>query len=477
MRRISILFALLLVMPILGHLGAQETVIARRLLWAQEHVTVLPRQIDSLLLNPGVGFNTSQHLNTRRPEPDGRYSYSDPQLPLDKYPQTTLAYLRFEWRFLEPEKGRFNWYIIDDALELAVKRGQRLAFRVVPYSNGPGRDIPDWLRTEIGEYEDLPHEFWRVMHSEPQYLEAIERLAAALAERYDGHPDIEFVDAGIVGFWGEGAGSGLLPQHARERLVDAFLGSFKKTQIIMLLTDEKTNKYAMSRGNPGWRVDCLGDLGFWASEQGGWTHMYHYYPQAIEGYGVSEAWKTAPVVLEICGVFNTWKNRQHYDSTQVAYNFAQALKWHVSTFNAKSSEVPPEWRPMVDEWLKKMGYRFALRKFTYPRRVRPHGKLAFTSWWENLGVAPCYRDYPVALRLVGNKRTEVFVTDSDIRKWLPGDALFDSAVFLPPDMPEGNYELQIGVVDPRSREPVVRLAIEGRTPEGWYPMGQIEVKK
>ena len=442
---------------------------------AQEIVTVRPQQIDSLLVNPGVGFNTSQHLNVRT-SPEGRYSFHDPQLTFDKYPSTTLAYLRFEWRYFEPEKGKYNWYIIDDALKLAVERGQRLAFRVVPYSNGPGSDIPDWLSAEIGEYEKLPHEYWRVMHSEPQYIEAMTRLAAALAERYDGNPDIEFIDAGIVGFWGEGAGSELLPQPAREQLVDAYLDVFKKTQIVMLLTDERTNKYAMSRGNPGWRVDCLGDLGFWASEQNGWFHMADYYPQAINGFGVSEAWKTAPVVLEICGTFRTWKERQNYDSTQVAYNLAQALKWHVSTFNAKSGAVPPEWRHMVDEWLKKMGYRLALRKFTYPGQVHPQGKLTFTSWWENQGVAPCYRNYPVALRLVGDKRTELFITDSDIRQWLPGDALFDSAVFIPLDMPEGEYDLQLAIVDPHTRKPLVKLAIVGRNGEGWYPLGKIQVR-
>jgi hypothetical protein len=38
----------------------------------------------------------------------------------------------------------------------------------------------------------------------------------------------------------------------------------RKTPLIALLTDEKTNKYANTQGNIGWRVDCIGDLGFWA---------------------------------------------------------------------------------------------------------------------------------------------------------------------------------------------------------------------
>jgi hypothetical protein len=131
----------------------------------------------------------------------------------------------------------------------------------------------------------------------------------------------------------------------------------------------------------------------------------------------------------------------------------------------------------VDEWLKKMGYRFVLRKFSYPSEVRPQGTLAFRSWWENKGVAPAYRDWPLAIRLKGAQRTEVLTTDADIRTWLPGDVVHDGAVFLPADMPEGDYDLEIAIVEPRSRKPHVRLAIEGRQPDGWYRMGSVTVRE
>jgi hypothetical protein len=124
-----------------------------------------------------------------------------------------------------------------------------------------------------------------------------------------------------------------------------------------------------------------------------------------------------------------------------------------------------------------MGYRFVLRRFSYPEVVRPHGKLAFRSWWENKGVAPCYRKFPLALRLKNNERTEIFLTEADISRWLPGDNLYDNAVFLPLDMPEGDYDIEIAILDPRTRKPKVKLAIEGITPDGWYRIGEISVKK
>jgi hypothetical protein len=51
-----------------------------------------------------------------------------------------------------------------------------------------------------------------------------------------------------------------------------------------------------------------------------------------------------------------------------------------------------------------MGYRFALRNFSYPEFVSPNGKLSFKLWWENKGVAPCYKkDFFLAIRLYNSK--------------------------------------------------------------------------
>jgi hypothetical protein len=73
-------------------------------------------------------------------------------------------------------------------------------------------------------------------------------------------------------------------------------------------------------------------------------------------------------------------------------------------------------------------------------------------------------------------RTEVLVTDADVRRWLPGDVVHDSAVFVPANMPTGDYELALALLDPESRRPAVKLAIAGRDSEGWYSLGKIIVQ-
>jgi hypothetical protein len=475
-------------------------------LLGQGMLVVRPREIDDVLLNPGIGFNTFQRFNGDTLNAGGGWTEGFPidyqpfngNLNNKDHPLCSTAYFRIYWKYVEPEQGKYNWPMLDKALRTAAERGQTLILRIAPYGGGPEKDVPSWYRALVGPEKEQRIEKWRVDPEDPRYLQHFGGLIRALGERYDGHPDLECVDISIVGYWGEGEGSHLLTDQTRKALLNSYLDAFKKTPLIYQpLNGDAPDPGKLVEGLPiaaswpdgrnngegpgirhlGWRMDCLGDMGFWKDQRPfGWCHMMDVYPEDIIRSGMQDAWKKGPVTLEICGTFLTWRDKQGYDQKVVKYIFDQALKWHVSSFNAKSSPVPPEWMPLVNDWLRKMGYRFALRKFTYPSEVRPQGKLAFTTWWENKGVAPCYRDFPLALRLKGAARTAVLLTDADIRGWLPGDNLFDSAVFLPLDMPEGDYDLDLAIVDRDTRLPRIRLAIEGRGEDGWYNMGKITVR-
>ena len=461
-------YCLCIVLMSLGSLPARS----------QETVVVRPTVIDEVLVNPGIGFMTFQRFNGDDLNEGKRWTEGYPIVPQEfdgnleneNHPMTSLAYFRIYWKFIEPANDAYRWDLIDGALETATARGQTLLLRIAPYGTGSDNDVPDWYRAIAGKEEGLPERKWRTDPEDPRYVEHFGDMVRALGARYDGHPALESVDLSIVGAWGEGAGSARLTQKTRTALVDSYLDAFGKTHLVMLLTDEKTNRYGLSKRDVGWRVDCLGDMGGFSPT---WCHMCDYYPQAIINFGMKDAWKKAPVTLEVCWVMQHWKD----EGWDVDYIIDQSLKWHISSFNAKSSAVPAQWWPQVNRWLKRMGYRFALRKFTYPSTVRPGGELRFSSWWENQGVAPCYRPFRLALRLGRPGRHVVLATDADLRAWLPGDNLHDDAVVVPQDVAEGECELTLGILDERVDEPSVKLAIEGRRPDGWYAMGKITVQR
>ena len=467
--------------------------------FSQEVKTVRFEDSGEVLTNPGIGFMTFQRFNGDKTNDGVGWTEGFPvdyqdfkgSLEVPDHPLTSIAYFRVYWKYVEPEMGIYNWEMIDRVLKTAHNRKQTLLLRIAPYGSGTKSndptDVPSWYRKMVGERQEwLPEgSGWRVNAEDPRYAKYFGKMISELGKRYDGHPDFEAIDMSIIGFWGEGRGSEILSSNTREALVRSYTDNFKKTPLIMLLTDPETNKFGLSQANVGWRVDCIGDLGFWAKDKDnpGWTHMYDYYPQEIINCGMKDAWMKAPVSLEVCGTIKSWKAKrdscqycQGYTVEQLQYIINETLKWHISSFNAKSSGVPDEWRPYIDNWLKRMGYRFVLRSFSYPESVARGEKLPVKSWWDNRGVAPVYKKYLLALRFKNEKSSFIRITDADVKSWFPGDNIYDDGIFIPMDAEPGSYELQTAIVDVQSHKPAVKLAIKGIIEDGWYPLGKIEIR-
>ena len=72
-------------------------------------------------------------------------------------------------------------------------------------------------------------------------------------------------------------------------------------------------------------------------------------------------------------------------------------------------------------------------------------------WWLNAGVAPPYINYPLAVQLRSAKQSAVITVPVDVRKWLPGDAVFDDELNVPDNLPEGTYDFRVAMLDPRTK--------------------------
>ena len=469
------------------------------------NVVVYPKEINDVLNNPGIGFTTFQRFNGDELNPGRRwteglpivYQDFDGDLTNKRHPQSSIAYFRVYWQYMETEPGKYNWPMIDKALRTAAERGQTLMFRCAPYGQGE-HDVPAWYRKMVGKEKTEIDPHWRVDPEDPNYLKYFGDMIKAFGERYDGHPDLESVDISFIGFWGEGSGTHLLSDKVRIGLINSYLDNFKKTPLhFQPLNGDTPNPGTLVKGTNidaswidgsnngtgpqmryvGYRLDCLGDITTSIWEKEGWSHMRDIYPRDIAKSGLADAWKKAPITMEICWTFLTWLEEFQWEEEALEYIFGEGLKWHISSFNAKSSAVPEVWSPLVDKWLNKMGYRYVLRKFEYPSFVCRQGQLSFTSLWENIGVAPIYKDYKLAVRLRNGQKTVVLPTVANMRDWLPGDIQFDESLYIPFDMPLGKYKVEIGVIAPVSNETRVKLAIDGKTDDGWYSLGEIEIKE
>ena len=69
---------------------------------------------------------------------------------------------------------------------------------------------------------------------EPVVLEAHLEFIKRLGARYDGHPDIDHIDLGTVGWWGEwhmsqSSNAPMPTLETQKKIVDAYLAAFKNT--------------------------------------------------------------------------------------------------------------------------------------------------------------------------------------------------------------------------------------------------------
>ena len=440
---------------------------------------------DELLNNPHMGFTTFQRFNGDKLNDLGmnngggwtegypiEYQKWDGSLHNENHPDTTIAYWRVYWRFIEPERGQYKWDMIDKALQAAKKRKQSLMLLFAPYGMQKDQDVPDWYRKIIGFEPDVRKE-WRTDANNPLYAEAFGGFIKAFAEKYDGHPDLDSIDMGIVGHWGEGGGCGYMTDKALYSITDAYIDNFKKTPLRSLLMDDvRHHDYCREKSRKvGWFAACLGDMGGFGPN---WSHMFVAYPESIAAFGLTDSWKTGPVSFEVCWVVNKWLE----NGWDIDYIIDQSLKWHVSTFNAKSSPIPEVWKSNVERWLKKMGYRFAVRRVSYSSIPKAGGAINIKAWFENIGVAPIYHRYPLAFRLKNlNNKSQRYIlkSNADITTWLPGDIIINEDFILPQEITAGKYILQAGIIGKDNDIPEIMLANDGRDSEGWYDMNEIVI--
>ena len=453
----SILFAATLLLP---KISLPATVIVR------------PVEIHDVLINPGMGVQTFQRYNGDALNKGLEWSEEGPvgllPPPAEKpdFPPSTVAYCRWHWSTLEPVQGKVHWEIIDLALSEARRHGQRLAIRLMPYD--PKHQLPEWYRNSGARRANTPASkdgnMWQPDFSDPLYFKYWSAIVEEAGRRYDGHPDLDSVDISTVGYWGEGW-SDYMPEFAvQKKLIDVYFKAFHKTRLLMNFDEPEALAYGTSHG-AGWRFDCWGDM------RKKWSEMLDFYPQQIARTGIQDVWRTAPVSMETCGVPEEWF-RERWD---VNYIIAEALRWHVSTVNLKSSAIPQAWKTQFEDFERKMGYRFALRRAEWTDNVPAGQAIALKTWWVNEGVAPIYQPFVLAFRLSSLGKSVVLRTGADVQKWLPGDAVFEDPLFVPENFPKGDYELSVAMLDPFTLEPGIRLAMEGRGSDGWYPLGKIHV--
>ncbi len=473
---------------------------------AKGTITVKPEDTGKALINPGMGWTMHFYSNVAC----NYGSKLEPSDTLDDFPGVSTVYLRLPWAYLEPMEGQYNWAVLDTPAQRWIEKGKRIALRLTCSENWMTYATPQWVKDagargtfyRYGKGRVEKSGSWDPFFDDPVFIEKLDAFLSAFSRRYDGNPNVAFVDVGTYGLWGEGHTHASSQQDMIELQklhIDLHLKHFKRT--LLCISDDYAghNKpgdrfpitdYALSKG-----VTIRDDSILVQPAPNAWYHA-----EMAQAF-----WPRLPVILEH-EHYHASKNRGAWKPDLLLKSVEE---YHASfmSIHGWPRDILKENREFIDMINLRMGYRLQPVSVTWPRTVpiatnqeivATHNDLTThvdasrgfkVQWsWVNKGVAPCYSGAYPALTLKDDKGgvvsvlTDETITMRDLEVGPPGKAPiarhkseFIIGLYGPTTRP-GTYRLYVSV-GLRDGTPTIALPLENDDGHRRYLLGSITLER
>ena len=368
-----------------------------------ERVVVRPQDSGAALVNPGMGWVFHHYDNSLR-----NYGVNlAPSDTVDEFPGASTVYLRLAWSYIEPEEGRFNWAVVDTPAQRWIAKGKKVAFRFT--ASETNRDqpyaTPEWVRKagakgyfySYGKGIDPQGANWEPDFDDPIFLEKLDHFLAAAGARYDGNPEVAFIDVGTLGAWGEGhttpSTKKFYPAATVIHQIDLYHKHFPHSLVVVnddfSIQGRGIELFGYSRGlGMGFRDDSI------LVEKP--PHSYYH------AFLATQFWPTLPVVLESEHYGPSFKSGAWGDGSL----YLKAIEEYHASY-ASVHWTPREFLkangPLIDKINLRLGYRLQLLEASWPAEVSAASTMLVGYRWRNNGVAPCLPGGHPAITLKDDK--------------------------------------------------------------------------
>ena len=461
----------------------------------KDSVTISPVDNGKALLNPGMGWvfhhfdnSINQYGESHGPNYDGR-----------EFPGLSVVYLRLAWSFLEPKEGEYNWSVLDSVIQRYERVGIRFAFRLTAFEGNDKEDgIPQWLRDagcpgSIGK--PYGRERWEVDYASPMFLEKLENFLLAVGKRYANNPNLEFVDIGSLGIWGEGHPIAkryfinVLKKH-----IELHRKAFPHN--LLVANDDFCKHFRpveMKEINDPAILQMILDTGLTLRDDS--LNVFKdpklFYNAEMAGH----FWKTRPVILEM-GHYsyakknNLWGGDRYLKAIEDYHGSYASIHGNPKEFLAENKEL-------IAQINRRLGYRLCLQKAEWKKTVSKSDRLTIRAEWKNSGIAPCLPGGHPCWTLINKKGDicAVFADESfNVRVIMPNEFVStERSFFITPKLVPGRYTVCVSVGSPSGTPQIALphsscLDVEGfvrEFPKGKrneidhlrYPLGEIVIEQ
>lgn len=403
----------------------------------------------------------------------------------DNFYGSTVYHVYIPWREVETADQVFAWGRFETNHLKPILDDHPLATFILR----PVADYPDGENSGItGFYtgEDLERDFprflieaplnipywpyascdgdgpgWTPDWNHPLMIAQMTQFVAAIRGRYDGDPRITAIQAGLLGLWGEWHQSGCdshAPSNAAKIAVRDAYRLFTNTPIQIRYARDP-DSVGVSFGFhedyfPSFTAPCI--YGFPdCDDSGDWS--LHYGFTQVNTAAVHN-WRSSPVTGE--SPENSQKRAWSNDFNDV---MTVIRDYHFTGLGPAGGHEGGGNQVKLQAMKRALGYNLHLDRVAWPDRIWLDWPFSLAVVFTNSGSAPCYHRFPVQVALCDAGGTPAWtgILDCDLHLALPGSLLTHTQVVTVSGVATGTYSLRVGVLDPRTGQPGVRLQSAG----------------
>lgn len=421
------------------------------------------------LNNPGMGLHFAYYDNFLQHYGDGT-AKSD---TLDYFEGMNIVYLRVPWSFIEQQDDVFQWERLDSVIRHWKAKGKRVGMRFTSHEVEE-QAAPLWLRDDKGAGGFMRSSYtfdqpWIPNSWDTVFFNEYKEFMQAVATRYDNNPDVEFIEMGALGAWGEGHSQPISTQ-----TWDKFAAMFEEvfTNTTILWPDDSRYIQPAVRHGFGMYDDSIG----W-NNNGGNTEA------------ANQIWRNNPVRVEMTHYYESAPHVLF--TTQPGFVLEAVERIHGSYFlvHAYADRYWDEQKEYVRKMNQRIGYRFNFPSISWPGSVTADTLVETQLNIRNAGVAPNYQGGYVTLTLkdqqenIVSKTTEtgfntkdLYVSDQQVGKtgYEPNEVTNLTLSYKAPATP-GTYNLYVSV-GLSDGTPVYELPYHNNDGEKRYAIGSLTVE-
>lgn len=477
-----------------------------------EPKTLIARPVEdtlAVLHNPGMGWVLYEN-GPLDADPHG--SSTMLTLPDEDFPGVDAVALMFSWEDVERRDGEFDFSAADRAYDHWKSRGKEIQLRLStesllwwanrqpPAGRGVPRHVLDRIpasRKQTRESSGIAYDL--VDARDPLYRERLSRFLREVARHFTGPRAVTLVDLRGFGLWGEWHTGYRYPSpddrhEALAGIIDAYSDAFPHTSLALSYSYDPDGPPELYAG-PTFRFDPAAtrtyrdflhfsafdhaltkpNVTFRRDGAGGAVH-------SNERRLCDEAFRTpgrGPMVCEFLGGYAAAKQAgdahvEHAvnDALSLHPNYVNLLGWHGGDARDFLRGRPD----LIAHGLRTMGYRLVPGEARYPAAIAGGSPLRLETTWVNRAVGRPARELTLRIRLAQGRKISTDVDDGSLaaRGWVRDETYRRTHEVALPDLPAGDYDLQIAVIDGATGRRIALPLTEPAEP-GVYRIGGIRV--